>query len=322
VDGVGVRVSGRTLRGVALASVIANVGIVVTGGAVRLTGSGLGCPTWPRCTDNSYVPTSAMGVHGLIEFTNRSLTGVLSVVVVAGLLAAWLARPRRRRVVRLATVTLLGIPAQIALGGVTVRTHLNPWVVGCHFLLSIGVIAAAYAFWRATREGDGPPRAEVPVPLRTLAAAVLAAVGAVVVVGTVVTGSGPHAGDENARRNGLDPAAVAQVHADLVFLVIGLAVAAWLALLAVRARPAAGRAGWLVAVVLGQGVIGFVQYATGLPAILVGAHLLGACLVWLTALSLWYATRTRALPALPSASVGQSPASGASERATVGHSPG
>jgi len=308
-------VSQRVLRGVALASVVANVAIVVTGGAVRLTGSGLGCPTWPRCTDSSYVTTSAMGVHGLIEFTNRSLTGVLSVVVIAGLVAALLARPRRRRVVGFATLTLLGIPAQIVLGGITVLTHLNPWAVAGHFLLSMAVIAAAYAFWRATREGDGPPRALVPVPLRALAGSVVAAVAAVVVVGTVVTGSGPHAGDQNARRTGLDPAAVAQVHADLVFLVIGLAVAGWLALLAAGARPAARRAGWLVAVVLGQGLIGFVQYATGLPAILVGAHLLGACLVWLAALSLWSATRTRD-PLTPSATVEQP-----LERATVGSSP-
>jgi cytochrome c oxidase assembly protein subunit 15 len=311
-------VSERMLRGLALASVVANVGIVVTGGAVRLTGSGLGCPTWPRCTDSSYVTTAAMGGHGLIEFTNRTLAGVLSVIVIAGVLAALLVRPRRRRVVVLATLTLLGIPAQIVLGGITVLTHLNPWVVGGHFLLSIAVIAAAYAFWRATREGDGPARAVVPVPLRTLAATVVAAVAAVVVVGTVVTGSGPHAGDEFARRTGLDPAGVAQVHADLVFLVVGLAVAGWLALLAVGARAPARRAGWLVAVVFGQGLIGFVQYATGLPAILVGAHLLGACLVWLAALSLWSATRTRAPLTVDPAD--RSPAPEALERATVVHS--
>jgi heme a synthase len=291
----------RLLRGSALASVIANSVILVTGGAVRLTGSGLGCPTWPRCTDTSYVTTPAMGVHGVIEFTNRSLTGVLSVIVLGGLIAALVHRPRRRRVVRLALLPLLGIPAQIVLGGITVRTHLNPWVVGCHFLLSIGIIAAAYAFWKATREGDGPVEPAVPVPLRWLTAVLLAAVGAVVVVGVMVTGSGPHAGDENARRNGLDPTQITQVHADLVFLVTGLALAAWFALRAVRSGRPAARAAWLVLAIFGQGLIGFVQYATGLPALLVGAHLAGACVVWLSALSLWYTTRLRAPLPIPPA---------------------
>jgi len=284
----------RALRGVALASLIANVGILITGGAVRLTGSGLGCPTWPRCTAESYVPNGAMGIHGVIEFTNRTFTSVVSVLAVAGLAIAVLQKPRRTRVIRLATLVLLGIPAQIVLGGITVRTHLNPWAVASHFLLSIAIIAAAYAFWRSTAETDDPSRLTVERPLRVLAGALLVVAGAAISLGTVVTGSGPHAGDENARRTGLDPAAVTQLHADAVFVLIGLAVATWFAFRAAGARHQATTAAWLIGVLLAQGLVGYAQYATGLPAALVGVHLAGAAAVWIAALSVWYSTRTRA----------------------------
>jgi cytochrome c oxidase assembly protein subunit 15 len=279
------------LRRTALASVIANVGIVITGGAVRLTGSGLGCPTWPRCTPESYTTTPEMGIYGVIEFGNRLLTFVVGLIAVAGFVLALRQRPRRRRVVRLSVLAALGIPAQAVVGGVTVLTDLNPWVVGFHFLASMAVIAAAYAFWRSTGEGDAPAELTVPRPLRTLAVMVTVVAAAVLVVGTWVTGSGPHAGDVDARRNGLDPATVSQLHADLVFLLIGLAVAIWFAFRAVGAPTAP--ATWLVAIIFGQGLIGFVQYATNLPAILVGAHMAGACAVWLGALAVLYATRTR-----------------------------
>ena len=284
----------RALRGVALASLIANVGILITGGAVRLTGSGLGCPTWPRCTAESYVPNGAMGIHGVIEFTNRTFTSVVSVLAVAGLAIAVLQKPRRTRVIRLATLVLLGIPAQIVLGGITVRTHLNPWAVASHFLLSIAIIAAAYAFWRSTAETDDPARPTVERPLRVLAGALLVVAGVAISLGTVVTGSGPHAGDENARRTGLDPAAVTQLHADAVFVLIGLAVATWFAFRAAGARHQATTAVWLIGVLLAQGLVGYAQYATGLPAALVGVHLAGAAAVWIAALSVWYSTRTRA----------------------------
>ena len=285
----------RALRGVALASLIANVGILITGGAVRLTGSGLGCPTWPRCTAESYVPNGAMGIHGVIEFTNRTFTSVVSVLAVAGLAIAVLQKPRRTRVIRLATLVLLGIPAQIVLGGITVRTHLNPWAVASHFLLSIAIIAAAYAFWRSTAETDDPARPTVERPLRVLAGALLVVAGVAISLGTVVTGSGPHAGDENARRTGLDPAAVTQLHADAVFVLIGLAVATWFAFRAAGARHQATTAAWLIGVLLAQGLVGYAQYATGLPAALVGVHLAGAAAVWIAALSVWYSTRTRAV---------------------------
>jgi cytochrome c oxidase assembly protein subunit 15 len=289
----GVSTLHNLLRPVALASVIANVGIVITGGAVRLTGSGLGCPTWPRCTAESYVATPEMGIYGAIEFGNRMLTFAVGLVAVAGFVLALIDRPRRRRLVRLSVLVALGIPAQAIVGGITVLTDLNPWVVGCHFLASMGVIAAAYAFWRATGESDAPPQPVVPSSLRALTWTVTAVTAAVLVVGTVVTGSGPHAGDADAKRNGLDPATISQAHADLVFLLIGLAVAAWFAFRAVGGRQATVRAAWLIAIIFAQGLIGFVQYVTQLPAILVGAHMAGACAVWLAVLATQYATQTR-----------------------------
>src|SRR3954471_7196063 len=160
------RPSARTVRRLALASVVANAGIVVTGGAVRLTDSGLGCPTWPRCTAATYTPTAASDAHSLIEFGNRMLTFVLVVVVAATLVAVMRQRPRRASLVRLATLLVLGIPAQAVLGGITVRTGLNPWTVMSHFLLSMLLLAvAALLLWR-TAEGDGPPRLLVPRPLQ------------------------------------------------------------------------------------------------------------------------------------------------------------
>jgi len=288
------------VRRLALASLTANVAIVVSGGAVRLTDSGLGCPTVPACTADSLVPTAELGVHGAIEFGNRMFTFVVGALALAAFLAAWYRRPRHRGLVRLAALVLVGIPAQAVVGAVTVLTDLNPWVVGCHFLVSMGVIAAGYALWRRAGAPDGAAAAGAGgagtgAPLRGLAWVVVAAAAAVLVLGTVVTGSGPHAGDADARRNGLDLETVAQLHTDAVFLLLGLTVAAWFAARAVApavARPAAV----LLAVVLGQGLIGAVQYLTDLPKLLVGAHLLGACLVWVASLALLHATGDRAVP--------------------------
>jgi cytochrome c oxidase assembly protein subunit 15 len=299
------RVNFRLLRPLALASLIANAALVVTGAAVRLTGSGLGCPTWPRCTEESYTTTAAMGVHGAIEFGNRLLTFVLVAIALACFVAALLERPRRRSLILLALAVGLGIPGQGVVGGITVLTDLNPWVVGLHFLLSMALIAGAYALWKRAAEGDGPPRSLVPGPLRTLARLTALVSAAVIVMGVVVTGSGPHAGDEDAKRNGLDPATVAQAHADLVFLLVGLSVALWFALRAAGAPPAAIRAaGVLVLVELAQGVIGFVQYFTQLPVLLVGAHMLGATLVWIATLATLRSLRVRpAVADVPGATV-------------------
>ncbi len=286
------RPTAATVRRLALSSLIANCLIVVTGGAVRLTGSGLGCPDWPSCTARSFSPTAALGVHGLIEWTNRRLTFVLAALVLATLVAVIRHRPQRRELVRLGVALLLGIPAQAVLGGVTVLTGLNPWSVMAHFLVSMGLIAVAATLYHRTREGDEPPVPAAPGGLRSLTFGLAALVGVVLALGTVVTGSGPHAGDPRAGRTGLPPVAVSQLHADAVMLLIGLTLALWVAL-RVAASPAAKAMGLLLGVELGQAVIGFVQYFTSLPVVLVGAHLAGACLVVVATVGALLAQRDR-----------------------------
>ena len=283
-----------TVRRLALASVVANAAIVVTGGAVRLTASGLGCPTWPRCTDSSYVPTAETAGHGIVEFSNRLLTFVLTAVVVATLVAVVRQRPQRRSLTALAVAVVLGIPAQAVLGGITVRTGLNPWTVMAHFLLSMVLIGLAVVLHRRTGEGDGPAVPVVNASLRRLSQLILGVVAVTLAVGTVVTGSGPHSGDPEAGRTGLNPESVSQLHADLVMLLIGLSVALWFALRAAEAPAAVVRAAaFLLVVEAGQALIGWTQYFTDLPVALVGAHLAGACLVLIAACRVVLATRDR-----------------------------
>ena len=292
------RASDVLVRRLAVASVVANVGIVVTGGVVRLTGSGLGCPTWPTCTADSLIPTPEHAQHGAIEFTNRMLTFVLTAVAVATLLAVL--RSDRRDLTRLAVAAFLGIPAQAVLGGITVLTGLNPWTVAAHFLLSMVILAITTMMASRAYQPPGPARVIVNPSLVTLIRVLVGVTAAVLVLGTVVTGSGPHAGDVDVPRTGFDPETVSQLHADAVMLLVGLTVATLLWLRGSKAPPAATRAAAvLLGVELAQGVIGFVQYFTGLPVILVGFHLLGAGLVWIAALRLLLATSTREPAAAP-----------------------
>jgi cytochrome c oxidase assembly protein subunit 15 len=262
---------------VALVNLVVNGGIVVTGGAVRLTGSGLGCPTWPECTDGSLRPTPELAGHGLIEFGNRMLTFVVVVAAVATVLAVY--GSVRRDLRRLAVLSLLGIPAQIVLGGITVLTKLNPWTVAAHFLLSSVLVAVATFLWLRSREpGVGQPVVRRPFALLVLGIA--ATVAAVQVVGTVVTGSGPHSGSLGTGRTGFDPELVSQLHADLVFLLIGLTIALLVALAATDSPGRVRRAARdLLVVELAQGVIGYVQYFTHLPVLAVLLHMAGAVLI-------------------------------------------
>lgn len=270
----------RVLRRLAVASLVANIGIVVTGGAVRLTASGLGCPSWPTCTDDSLVVHSELGTHGLIEFGNRMLTFVLAAVAIATWIAVMRFRPARRSLRVLATVLAVGIPAQALLGGVTVLTDLNPWVVAGHLLLSLAMVGVAVVLLRRIDEDDRLPRPTVPLGIVALARATFVAAWAVLYVGTVVTGSGPHAGDETSKRTGLDPETVSQVHADLVFLLVGLTIGLYFGFKVTGAPERAQRAvAWLLGIELAQGVVGFVQYFTDLPIVLVGIHMLGAACV-------------------------------------------
>jgi cytochrome c oxidase assembly protein subunit 15 len=268
----------RWIYPLALTSLGVNILIVLTGGVVRLTASGLGCPTWPRCTDESFVPHGELGLHGAIEFGNRLVTFLLASVAIATFVAAW--KYGRRSVVRLAFVLGLGVPAQAMVGGITVLTDLNPWIVAFHLLVSMAMIQVAVILLRRLREGDGPAVPTAPAGVVWLVRATFVAGWAVLYLGTVVTGSGPHAGDLDAPRNGLDPAAWSQLHTDAVFLLLGLTIGSLFALRAVGAPARAVRAAQvLLGLELAQGVVGFIQYFTGLPVVLVGLHLLGSALV-------------------------------------------
>ncbi len=285
----------RWMHPLAVSSLVVNIVIVVTGGVVRLTASGLGCPTWPRCTDKSFVPHQELGLHGAIEFGNRMVTFLLAAVAIATFVAAL--RYGRRSVVRLSVVLALGVPAQALVGGVTVLTDLNPWIVAFHLLVSMAMIGVSVLLLRRLREGDGPPVPTVPGALVWLVRTTFAAGWAVLYLGTVVTGSGPHAGDIDAPRNGLDPAALSQLHTDAVFLLVGLTIGSLYALRASGAPERAVRAaGALLVVELAQGLVGFVQYFSGLPVVLVGFHLLGSALV--SAALAWLLVGVRDRPAV------------------------
>ena len=273
----------RWLRPLAVANLVANIAIVVTGGAVRVTGSGLGCPTWPRCTDESYVVRGELGVHGAIEFGNRMLTFVLVAVAVACWVAALTAHRQvlagggeRRRPLVLATIIALGIPAQAVLGGVTVLTDLNPWAVALHLLVSMAIIGVCVLLLDALR---GPARPHAPPMTRRLTVLTFVAAWVVLYLGTVVTGSGPHSGDTESRRTGLDPQVMSHVHAAAVYVLLALTVG----LLVLSRRggtPLLGRAAAvLLAIEVAQGVVGFTQYYLDLPEGLVVLHLLGAALL-------------------------------------------
>ncbi len=256
-------------------------GLILTGGAVRLTGSGLGCPTWPECTPGSYtpVPHQAEGqLHAWIEFGNRLLT--FGLVAVSLLVLAHVLITKRRDLRLLAVGQLLGILGQGVLGGITVLTDLHPLPVACHLLLSIILVAGAVSIY--DRREDRAEKIKVSDRLNSVLSRthILLAFG-VIILGTLVTGSGPHAGDEQARRFGFDIRSVSILHADAVIALFGLTLALFVAY---RADSLVKKRIFIFTVIaLGQGLIGYIQYFTGIPEILVAAHLLGAALVWIAA---------------------------------------
>ncbi|WP_373298971.1 COX15/CtaA family protein [Streptomyces toxytricini] len=290
--------SPRTVRRAAFAALLMSVAIVVTGGAVRLTGSGLGCDTWPKCTDDSLVATQEQGLHGAIEFGNRMLTYVLSAAVGWSILAARSAKPWRRSLTRLGWMQFGLVVANAVLGGITVMTGLNPYSVAGHFLLATALITLTTVTWHRLGEGDTPARPRVPGPVRKLSWALLATTAVLIAAGTVVTGSGPHAGDSSEiKRMPLDWEGVAHVHAIAAWLVCALAVAMWLVLRVVDApADTRARARDLLAVLLAQGAVGYVQFFTDLPELLVAAHMLGSCLVWIAVLRVALSLRERPAP--------------------------
>jgi cytochrome c oxidase assembly protein subunit 15 len=285
----------RTVQRAALAALVMSVLIVVTGGAVRLTGSGLGCPTWPKCTDDSLTATSEMGVHGAIEFGNRLLTYVLCAAVGWAIIAARSQKPYRRSLTRLGWAQFWVVMSNAILGGIVVLVGLNPYTVAAHFVATSALIAVATVMWQRTREGDTAPRPLVGRSVQQLVWFLVAASVLLILVGTVVTGAGPHAGDSSeVERMPVDWESVSKVHAVLAWIVVSLTFALWFVLKAVDA-PAGPlhRTRDLFLILLAQGVIGYVQYFTDLPEILVGLHMLGSALTWIAVLRVLLVLRER-----------------------------
>jgi cytochrome c oxidase assembly protein subunit 15 len=293
--------SPKILRRAALSAIVMTVVIIVTGGAVRLTGSGLGCDTWPKCTDDSLFATPEQGLHGAIEFGNRMLTYVLSAAVGWAIIAVRSVKPRRHGLTRLAWAQFWIVMGNAVIGGVTVWAGLNPWSVAGHFLLANALLTVATVTWVRTHEGDGAPRPRVPRPVRKLSWAIVAVSAVLIALGTTVTGSGKHAGDSSdVPRMPWDWAAAAHIHAIAAWVVCALAVAMWLVLRVVDAPDdTRARARDLLLVVLLQGVLGYVQYFTGVPELLVGAHMLGSSLMWIAVLRLALSLREREALPLP-----------------------
>jgi cytochrome c oxidase assembly protein subunit 15 len=288
-DAVEAKIAPKFLRRVANLMVITQSAIVITGASVRLTGSGLGCSTWPECTPGSYTPSPDQPeapLHAWIEFGNRLLTFVLFLNALALMISIL---RNRKELFGLGAIQILGILAQAVLGGITVLTGLNPATVAGHFMLSIILIAAALSL-RQRIYGKSPSGLIVSKLTRNLARALVLLTFVVLIAGTIVTGSGPHAGDSTAERFPLDARTVSWIHADLVIALIGVAIALLIAIQVGESGAAREILGARIKVFLlaslVQGAIGYTQYFTGLPEVLVAFHILGSILVWLSAWNL------------------------------------
>jgi len=314
----------ETVRGFALAAVIANAVIICTGEAVRLSSSGLGCPDWPQCTKTSVVAAHSTGQTALntaIEFSNRLLNFPLVAICALAFIACWQYRPdgrRRRDLVWLSAALPLGIVAQAVVGGIVVLTKLNPAMVAVHFLLSSAILAAAVTLHVRAGEGEGPARGLVRMDLRVLTALLVGVTALMLAAGTVVTGTGPLAGTTIDSHGHLHTVPrfhfplenVTQLHADIGWFIGALAVAVVIGLRFSAAPRRAVRLGWLVLAGLAiQGVIGYVQYFNHLPAGLVWVHASTSVLLWICVLRLYLSTRERVpLPAGSDAATAAAPA--------------
>lgn len=265
-------VTSRAIVVVTWLNLIAQIGIVGTGGLVRLTASGLGCPTWPKCTEDSLVNTPEMGIHGVIEFGNRLLTFVLLAVCIAQLVVLWKLRRTRRTDWRIALVLVAGIPVQAVIGGISVWTQLNPYVVGLHFVASAVMVALAALLLVRIRTHGELPRIRA---VSRFSWAIAAMTSVVLLIGVLTTGSGPHAGDADAPRNGLDSELLQHLHAWPAYVTVALVAIAWWLASSIERRA------W-TAVLAGFGaqiVIGIWQSRTGLPIELVAIHLVMSMVV-------------------------------------------
>ncbi|MEV6640820.1 COX15/CtaA family protein [Amycolatopsis sp. NPDC051371] len=290
--------SAAVQRAVGIAAVLAQALIGVTGSIVRVTGSGLGCPTWPQCVAGSLVPVNHPGIHALnqwIEFGNRMLTGVVIAVAAVAVITAWrvqIDHPSRTRLVKLAWTMPGGVVLQAVVGGMTVLAKLEWWTVAIHFLATTPLVWLAVLLLRAFREGDEPARPLVPG--RSVLVALAVVMWLVLAAGTTVTGAGPHSGDINTHRLAVSVETLAQVHGGL--LVLHMLLLAVFGLTLLRAGAPKGLwqryiAVWVVA--LAQGGLGSLQYALGVPEAMVSFHVLGAMAVIIATASLWTGSRDR-----------------------------
>jgi cytochrome c oxidase assembly protein subunit 15 len=265
------------IRFFAVASLVANILIVGSGGAVRLTGSGLGCPTWPRCTDDSFVVTPEMGIHGAIEFGNRLLSFVLVLIAIIMFVLVWRLRTERKDLFRLALLLGLGIPAQALLGGITVLTHLNPIVVGLHFVLSAILVALATVLVYRVYLGPRGPRSDAPGWLKGVTHLDSLLLAITIVVGILTTGAGPNAGDSAAARNGLDLEWLEHVHSWPAYATFAVTIALLVGAI-LRKEPRLRRfAILLLALEIVQIGVGLAQARLGLPPALIDIHMVLAC---------------------------------------------
>jgi cytochrome c oxidase assembly protein subunit 15 len=275
--------SPRALRWATTAALIVSIIIVFTGGLVRVTGSGLGCPTWPTCDGTSIAPSAELGIHGVIEFANRMLTTVIVIAVGWVIIAARLQKPRVRAVTRLAWSQFWLVVANALAGGVTVLVGLNPWVVALHFALAIALLATTALTWHRVHENRAVPTDGLPPTARALSWGLTGVTAVLILVGTMVSGSGPHSGDSaDVPRMQLDWTTVTIIHGVLgtAVLVLGIALFIVLRGSAPRAVLVRRRTVVFLVVVVAQGLVGLIQAASGLPAGLVSFHLLGSALVW------------------------------------------
>ncbi len=291
-----------TYRRICAFALAALIFIIITGGAVRLTGSGLGCSDWPTCEDNQLV--ADLEYHAMVEFVNRAITGIVSVAVALAVLGALLRRPRRRDLVVLALGLVAGVAGQVVLGGLVVWYHLSPWLVIGHFLLSMVLVANAVALHhRAGRPDTSDPAQPQPdeagaAPRRmpgNLSRLLVVATTLAIVSGTLLTGAGPHGGDPDVERLQFDIPSLARLHGSAMALCAAVALLLWArserGSLTIRRREArredySARARVVVGVLAAQAVIGYLQYFTGVPPLLVGIHIAGAAALWTAVLRL------------------------------------
>jgi cytochrome c oxidase assembly protein subunit 15 len=274
--------SPRVLRWAATSALIVSILIIFTGGVVRVTGSGLGCPTWPSCNPDSLAPTGVMGIHGIIEFANRVFSAFIAVPVAWVIIAARLQKPRERSLTRLAWSQFWLVVANAIAGGITVLAGLNPWIVAMHFVLAIALLTTTTLTWHRVHEKVQAAPPLVGSSVRWLSWTLVVVTLVLIMVGTLVTGSGPHSGDSaEVKRMPFDWTAMTIVHGLLGAAVLVLAIVLWAVL---RREPSTMLARFrtvvFIAIVIVQGAIGVTQALDALPALLVAIHLLGAALVW------------------------------------------